>query len=63
MGLFWNLIQHSQISNQQTKTNSLEDRVSHLERELRLTQELLVKTLHTLEETIGKDINGDGRVG
>ncbi|KYG82761.1 hypothetical protein [Roseivirga echinicomitans] len=63
MGLFWDLIQHSQISDQQSKTSSLEDRVNYLEIELRHTQELLVKTLKTLEETIGKDINGDGRVG
>lgn len=63
MGLFWDLIQHSQISDQQSKTSSLEERVSYLELELRHTQELLVKTLKTLEETIGKDINEDGRVG
>ncbi|MGW8122043.1 hypothetical protein ACV07N_05235 [Roseivirga echinicomitans] len=63
MGLFWDLIQHSQISNQQSKTSSLEERVNYLELELRHTQELLIKTLKTLEETIGRDVNGDGRVG
>jgi len=63
MGLFWNLIQQSQISNQNERASSLEARVQHLEIELRKMQELLIKTLTTLEEMTDKDINNDGRIG
>lgn len=63
MGLFWNLIQQSQISNQSSKASSLEARVAYLEHELQKTQQLLIKTLKVLEEQSGKDINGDGKIG
>ena len=63
MGLFWNLIQQSQISEQNKNTATLEQRVYYLEEELRRTQKLLSDTLRVLEEHTGKDINQDGRVG
>lgn len=63
MGLFWNLIQQSQISTQSSRASTLEARVAYLESELRKTQELLMKTLKVLEEHSGKDINGDGKIG
>lgn len=63
MGLFWDLIQQSQISEQKQHAASLEERVQHLENELYKTQKLLVKTLKTLEEHTGKDIDGDGKAG
>lgn len=63
MGLFWNLIQQSQISQQHHKSLSIEQRVDNLEEELRNTQELLVKTLKALEEYTNQDINGDGKIG
>ncbi|MEO1023695.1 MAG: hypothetical protein AAFW89_14220 [Bacteroidota bacterium] len=63
MGLFWDIIQQGQIDEQKTKAASLEERIEHLENELRNTQELLNKTLHVLEEHVGKDIDGDGRTG
>lgn len=63
MGLFWNLIQQSQISRQTQKATSIEARVQHLELELRRTQDLLIKTLTTLEEVTGKDLNQDGKIG
>ena len=63
MGLFWNLIQQSQISNHDTRATSLEARMAYLESELRKTQEVLIKTLKVLEEQSGKDINGDGKIG
>lgn len=63
MGLFWNLIQQSQISQHGQRAESLEARVQQLELELRKTQELLIKTLTALEEMSGKDINSDGRIG
>lgn len=63
MGLFWNLIQQSQISEQHHKSQSLEQRVYTLEVELRNTQELLFKTLKVLEAYTNQDINGDGKIG
>ncbi|MFY0592981.1 hypothetical protein [Roseivirga sp.] len=63
MGLFWDLIQQSQIEEQKDRASTLEDRVAYLERELRDTQELLVKTLKALEQHLGKDIDGDGVAG
>jgi uncharacterized protein YlxW (UPF0749 family) len=63
MGLFWDLIQQSQIEDQKQHAASLEDRVTHLENELDKTQALLVKTLKALETAIGKDIDGDGVTG
>lgn len=63
MGLFWDLIQQSQISEQQSKAQSLEERVRYLEDELHKTKLLLVKTLKVLEEHTGKDIDGDGFAG
>ncbi|MCW3489754.1 hypothetical protein [Dethiobacter alkaliphilus] len=63
MGLFWNLIQQCQISDQHRKSETLENRVAILEEELRNTQDLLYKTLKVLEEYTDRDINGDGRIG
>jgi len=63
MGMFWDLIQQSEIEEQKEKAVSLEQRVLYLEKELEKTKLLLVKTLHLLEEQIGKDIDGDGIVG
>jgi len=63
MGLFWDLVQQSQISDQQEKADSLEQRVAYLEDQLRKTQQLLVSTLEVLEKHTGKDIDGDGQIG
>jgi len=63
MGLFWNLIQQSQIQDHKTKAETLDARVSNLEWELAKTKELLYKTLKILEEQSGKDIDGDEKLG
>jgi len=63
MGLFWDLVQQSQISDQQEKADSLEQRVAYLEDQLQKTQQLLVSTLEVLEKHTGKDIDGDGQIG
>ncbi len=63
MGLFWDLVQQSQIQDQQDQADDLEQRVANLEHELRITKELLIKTLEALEEHTGQDIDGDGQVG
>jgi hypothetical protein len=63
MGLFWDLIQQSQISTQRKSTESLEERVRDLERELRDVKHIQLRLLETLENHFGRDLDGDGRVG
>jgi hypothetical protein len=63
MGLFWDLIQQSQISNQQSATGSLEARVARLENQLREIQQVQLSLLKTLEKNFGRDLDGDGQVG
>ena len=63
MGLFWDLMQQSQISEQRGRAESLEERVKQLESELYKTKQILHKLVSILEEESGTDIDGDGRVG
>ena len=63
MGLFWNLIQQSQISEQRDFSSTLEQRVKYLENALSQTQKMLHDLVIILEKEYGKDIDGDGRVG
>ena len=63
MGLIWDLIQHSQISEARNQTESLEHRVATLEEQLQRTNETLVRLLQALEQRFGQDLDGDGRIG
>ena len=63
MGLFWDLMQQSQISTQRQRAESIEERVARLEDENRRMQGLLRDLIARLEERFGEDIDGDGRVG
>ena len=63
MGLFWDLMQQSQISEQRGRADSLEGRVRQLENDLRQTRQVLHKLVTVLEREYGKDIDGNGRVG
>ncbi len=63
MGLFWDLMQQSQIKDQQRKSESLETRVANLERELRDTRTTLHDLVVILERHFGQDIDRDGRIG
>jgi chaperonin cofactor prefoldin len=63
MGLFWDLVQQSQISKQRDKSESLEMRVRILEREVERQHELLHALLVRLEERTGEDIDSDGKIG
>ena len=63
MGLIWDLIQHSQISETQNRASSLEQRVVQLENELQRTNEALIRLLRALEKRFGEDLDSDGRVG
>jgi hypothetical protein len=63
MGLFWDLIQQSELDEQKGKADSLEERVTELETQLADTKALLLKTLRILEERSGQDIDNDGEIG
>ena len=63
MGLFWDLIQQSQISDQKDRSASLEQRVALLENELAQTRKTLHQLVVILEKEYGKDIDGNGRIG
>ncbi len=63
MGLFWDLVQQSEIEEQKGKAESLEERVKLLETDLQKTKDLLLKTLKVLEQRSGTDINNDGQIG
>jgi len=63
MGLFWDLIQQSELEEQKGKAESLEERITLLEEELEKTKALLLKTLKVLEQRSGTDINDDGKIG
>ena len=63
MGLFWDLMQQSQLSQQESATDSLEERVASLERQLADTRRVQSRLLEVLENHFGSDIDGDGVVG
>ncbi len=63
MGFFWDLLQESWISDQKVRTESLEKRVERLEEELNRSRILIHALISRLEEKLGQDINGDGRIG
>ncbi|HYT60168.1 MAG TPA: hypothetical protein VEL06_08345 [Haliangiales bacterium] len=63
MGLFWDLIQQSQISSQSGRADSLEQRVAELERQVEAMNRLLREMLVRLEQRLGEDINRDGKIG
>ena len=63
MGIFWDLIQQSQISDQRSRAASLEERVQRLENDLANTQVTVHELLQLLEAQLGEDLDRDGSVG
>ncbi len=63
MGLFWDLIQQSQISDQRGRADDLDGRVRQLEGELQRTQRTLHDLVVLLEQRFGEDIDRDGKIG
>ena len=57
------MIQQGQISDQEYRAESLEERVSRLEDQLEKQQELILSLLQILEENLQVDIDGDGQIG
>lgn len=63
MGLFWELLQQSRMSQHETRAGDLEQRVERLESDLQRTQTLLHQVIAALERQSEQDLDGDGRVG
>lgn len=63
VGLIRDLIQHNQISDERGRTESLEQRVTHLENQLARTNETLLRFLRALESRFGDGLDGDGCIG
>ena len=63
MGLFWDLVQQGQISEQADKATTLERRVAELEQQLLDTRRLLLSALERLETHLRVDLDQDGRIG
>jgi chaperonin cofactor prefoldin len=63
MGVFWDLLQQSQISEHRDRAESLEARVARLEQENDRLATLLREVIGRLEKHVGVDLDRDGRVG
>ncbi len=63
VGLFWDLIQQSQISEQRDTAATLDARVARLERDLQHTNEVLHRLVVVLEQQYGQDLDQDGKIG
>ena len=63
MGILWEVLQTGMMYGQKRKSDSVEDRVEFLERQLESTQNTLRELVKKIEEIHGLDIDGDGRIG
>ncbi len=63
MGFLWDLLQHSQISEQRARSDTMEERVADLEQDVREIQRVLRLLLEHLETQSGTDVDRDGRIG
>ena len=63
MGILWEIVQTGLMYGQKRKSDSVEDRVQYLEDQLAMTQNTMKNLVRKLEEMMGKDIDGDGKVG
>lgn len=63
MGLFWDLVQQTQIADADNRAGAIEQRVVALENELLRTRQLLHEVVTRLELSYGTDIDRDGYVG
>jgi hypothetical protein len=63
VGFIWDLIQQGQIGEAQQQAATMEQRVQHLESELRRTNDVLLRLLRRMEQRFGEDLDGDNHVG
>ena len=63
MGLFWDLLQQSQIEQRRNETYSLEQRIDRLEAEVQALRSRQSRLLAILENHFDQDLDGNGRIG
>ncbi len=63
MGLFWDLLQQSQIESQVDRADDLTERIRNVEIGLRETRKLLIQLIARLEKHVQADLNQDGQIG
>ena len=67
MGLFWDIIQQSQIAEQRTRTSDIEGkldrRIDRLEEDVDELHRLVLEIARRLEKRLGEDLDGDGHIG
>ncbi len=63
MGFLWEIVQSGFIYSQKRESDSIQDRVSYLEEQLRRTQDTIRELVKKIEEIHGLDVDGDGRIG
>ena len=63
MGLFWDLMQHSQLQEHAERARDLEERVAMVEKEVEQSRRLMWQMLERLEVHLKADLDGDGKVG
>jgi len=63
MGILWEIVQTGLMYGQKRKSDSVEDRVQYLEDQLAMTQTTIKNLARKIEEIIGKDVDGDGKIG
>jgi len=63
MGVFWDLLQQSQISDHRDRAESLEARVARLEEENDRLATFLREVIGRLEKHVGVDLDKDGKIG
>ena len=62
MGLFWDLLQQSQIDEQSERAKTLDGRVALLEAQVRGMNTLLRTVIERLEQHLRVDLDKDGKV-
>jgi uncharacterized coiled-coil DUF342 family protein len=63
MGVLWEIIQTGLMYGEKRKSDSIEDRVQHLEDQIASTQNTMKALVQKLEEILKSDIDGDGKLG
>ncbi len=62
MGVFWDLLQEGQISEQSERAQTLEGRVALLEAQIRGLTKLVRTVIERLEQHLHVDLDDDGKV-
>lgn len=63
MGLFWDLLQQTQIADHADRTAGVEQRLARAEAEIERLNSLVHALVARLETHVRADLDGDGRIG